>query len=206
VAVVGCTTQAAPTPAPSVVYRVTLDGADVPRAEVEALAVELTARASNLEVEGLRFAIVDPDRLAVYVRDQAGADGLASLTRGPRVVRALGDRAPAPGAPELWNGGDVPPGSVRHLRDEMGVSRVELVLTPVAAHRFAKWTTEHVGDFTVIVVDGVAGDPIQVLAPILGGQLALSFAGQDPESARALAVALTFGAAGYQLVPVAPDP
>jgi hypothetical protein len=206
--IVGCGSAPAPavTPiAPSEVYRVVDAGADVPADQVAALAVELTTRAELAGITGLRVLADADGHLAVSFEAPTAAADFRTLTQGARSVRMLavglddpGGRIP-PGAIELWTAVDVDPASVK-LSDSDGNMTVGFALRAAAAARVENWTTAHIGEYVLLVVDGAPGDGIRVMQPIPGGQMALS----DPGATASWAAGLTFGPDGYQLVPVVP--
>jgi hypothetical protein len=197
----------APTIAPSEVFRVVQADADIPADQVNALAAELTMRAEVAGITGLRVVADPGGRLAVYYASPTAPAAFRALTQGAQSVRMLAvglnppDGRIPPDAVELWTERDVDPSSVQVAQEESG-STVAFALGPAAAGRVAEWTAAHVGEFVMLVFDGRPGEGIMINESILGGQMKLTGPSITPE----LAAALSFGAGGYQLAPVAPGP
>jgi hypothetical protein len=181
-------------------------GAPIDRAGVEALAVELLARAEVLGAPGLGVAVDSDGRLTVTAPRPADADIFATLI-DPGRLEVVGASVPTgelpagiPGdAVPLYEGRDVDPASVRVVREELGLTVTFRIEDAAAAERQAGWTAAHVGDQLLVAIDG---RPVMIafVRQRLAADVALSTASDESDLAWPIAGALTFGPGGYELV------
>ena len=98
---------------------------------------------------------------------------------GPRLEARVGEPLPTEEQALFGSEGIE---SVAIGEDQQAREVLNIVLTPAAAEAFGDYTTEHVGEYLAIVVDGRVASLPSINEPIPGGEVQLSFGSESEEA------------------------
>ena len=160
-----------------------LDGRQPGAADLATIASIVTDRLRAAGIAAPDVATVPPDRLVVMLPPEK-ADQLRGLisTTGRLDFVPLGQVQVQQGQsldlsryPPLFSGDQIVSASVG--ADQTGQRTVDFVLAPDATSLFAAYTTDHVGDYFAIMLDGIVVSAPVINEPIPNGQLTIDMAG-----------------------------
>lgn len=172
--------------------------------------------ANRLDATGLawvRVSRLDPDRIVVElpavespdaIRALAGATGRLDFVPLGTTPMQRGEQIDLELFPPLFSGDEVARASIG--ADQTGQRTLDFDLADEGRRAFAAWTSNHVGEYFAIVLDGTVVSAPVINEPIPGGQVQISqgeVGGFPLAEARDIVTLVRFGALPFPVREVA---